>query len=367
MASQFDLIIIGGGIAGSAAALRSAQNGQKAVWFLGSKHTRIRSRSQWVLNLDNIIGFHEDIIKSQILKTLVKAKENKAAELVGAEHYLINNRMIIQNTVERLQRDYKSIEIIEEIAASVEKTDTGFCVHSPAGDYFADAVISATGVMDEQPAVTLLNRAGEPETSPKWIYPFANREQLLYCIRCEGHLTKNETVAILGHGATAAELAMMLFERYENKVFILTNGRNPKFSIEQKKILTAYGIAVKTSKITGIISARPIELKGFVLEGGEEINVKFALVSLGIHRVYNDFARQVGAELLDIDQPVEKRHIRIDRKGETSVRNFFAVGDSAKRPDEPIMKQVYTAMEYAVRAIDTIDSRKRKARRAKFL
>ena len=43
-----DLIIIGGGIAGSAAALRAAQNGLRFTWIYGDKHTRKASRAQWV-------------------------------------------------------------------------------------------------------------------------------------------------------------------------------------------------------------------------------------------------------------------------------------------------------------------------------
>jgi len=95
--------------------------------------------------------------------------------------------------------------------------------------------------------------------------------------------------------------------------------------------------------------------------------VKFALVSLGLHRVYNDLAIELGARLMDENNPEEKRHVWINNKGETSIRGFFTVGDMAKREDEPMMKQVYTAQEYAVRAVDTIDSRRRKVLRAKIL
>lgn len=91
-------------------------------------------------------------------------------------------------------------------------------------------------------------------------------------------------------------------------------------------------------------------------------------MALGLHRVYNDLARDLGAELADAELPEGERHVLIDWKGETSVRGLFAIGDMVKRGDgEPVMKQVYTAQEYAVRAIDSIDRRMRSARRSKLL
>jgi thioredoxin reductase len=53
---------------------------------------------------------------------------------------------------------------------------------------------------------------------------------------------------------------------------------------------------------------------------------------------------------------------------ETSVRGLFAVGDmSRRRGDAPSLKQIYTAQEYAVRAIQAIDRRVRAARRKEIL
>lgn len=106
MSESHDLIVVGGGIGGPAAALRAAQNGVRGVWLFGSKKTRKRSRSQWVMNLDNIVGFHEDVIKKQVLKSLKKAKQEDAAELVASEHHHISNRAITQNTIARIQTGY---------------------------------------------------------------------------------------------------------------------------------------------------------------------------------------------------------------------------------------------------------------------
>ncbi|MFL5423721.1 MAG: hypothetical protein ACJ783_01715, partial [Myxococcales bacterium] len=88
----------------------------------------------------------------------------------------------------------------------------------------------------------------------------------------------------------------------------------------------------------------------------------------GLHRVYNDLARELGAELDARDGPNEdRRHVLVeDATSETSVPGLFAVGDMARRRGpSPSLKQIYTAQEYAVRAVNTIDLRRRRARREK--
>ena len=357
---MFDTVIIGGGIGGSASALRAAQNGLKGLWVLGSKKTRKQSRSQWVMNLDNIVGFHEDIIKEQVIKTLKKHKQDEAVSILENEHYQINNRMLIKNTVQRLEKEYPHIKIVDGVVSHLRKMEGGFEVTYHDETVQSVSIVLTTGVMDEQPSLLKRNRKGDMEETPKWIYPFANREQVLYCIRCEGHLTKNDQVAVFGSTNTAGELAMMLHERYQNKVFIITNGKTLEISADRMNILKHYGVEIISEPIIDLQSEGVKQLRGFVFEKHENVEVKFALVSMGLHRVYNDLARECGARLMDEDQPVEKRHVRINHKGETSVPGLFAVGDMVKREDEPVMKQIYTAQEYAVRAVDTIDSRRRK-------
>ncbi len=196
---MYNIIIIGGGIGGSAAVLRAAQNGMQALWVLGSKKTRKRSRSHWVKNLDNIVGFHEDIIKSQAIKTLKKYKQEEAITFLENEHYHINNRILIKNTIQRIEMGFPNVKIMEGEVTYLKKTDFGFSVRIGDENIEGNSVVLSTGVMDKQPHILKQNKKGEWEETPKWIYPFANREQVLYCIRCEGHLTKNDSVAVLGH------------------------------------------------------------------------------------------------------------------------------------------------------------------------
>jgi len=93
------------------------------------------------------------------------------------------------------------------------------------------------------------------------------------------------------------------------------------------------------------------------------------MVAMGLHRVYNDLARQLGAEIDAADGPEDVRHVLVDdATSETSVRGLFAVGDMSRhRGGTPSLKQIYTAQEYAVRAVQAIDRRERAARRARVL
>jgi thioredoxin reductase len=49
------------------------------------------------------------------------------------------------------------------------------------------------------------------------------------------------------------------------------------------------------------------------------------------------------------------------------VGGLFAIGDMTRHRERPIMKQVYTAQEYAVRAVDKVDARRRQVLRRRLL
>ncbi len=54
-----DAIVVGGGIGGSAAALRAAQHGLSVAWIRGDEGTAGASRARYVYNVDNMIGVHD--------------------------------------------------------------------------------------------------------------------------------------------------------------------------------------------------------------------------------------------------------------------------------------------------------------------
>ena len=364
---QYDLIIVGGGIGGSAAALRAVQYNLNVCWFYGDKQTSKSSRSKWIFNIDNMLGFHEGILKGELLKTFKSPEDDDLRERINETHIHITGSAVLKNTRERIESDYSdNIDIIDKSALSAKREPELFLISDGEFEARSEYVVFATGVMDKQPHV-MKERGGDIVDSTKWIYPFANRETILYCIRCEGHLTREDNAAVIGSGVAAEQLSFMLHERYGIKVSILTNGEELNSDDDTKKLLSEYEIGIHTKRISDVSGEKDGQLRRFVLADGEVVEVRFALVALGLHRVYNDLLIQLGAELDDEGLSDEIRHIRVSKRSETSIPNIFAVGDMAKRAEEVVMKQIYTAQEYAVRAVDSIDYRIRSKKREKIL
>lgn len=362
------LVVIGGGVGGAAAALRAAQYDLRTIWILGDRATHRASRAAYVMNIDNMIGIHPAIVQGKAAEIL-RAEAPDAASRIEDAHMHISTQDLIDNARARITSEYANHVLqVEDRVVDVKQAGRGFRVTIAKGDNWeAPNIVLSTGVMDRQPVIH--KKRGERDLSGiHWVFPYANHEALLYCIRCEGHLTRDRRIAVIGSGIEAAEVALMIRERYDSDVVLLSAGEKPTWNDEKNRLLELEGVTIHHGKLVEIHGTeKGATLRGFTLEGGERVDVEFTFVSMGLHRVYNDLARALGAELEATDAPVEVRHVLVDRNGETSVLDLFSVGDMTRRRDEPVMKQIYTVQEYAVRAIDTIDRRRRRAYRKSLL
>lgn len=373
---SFHVVIVGGGIGGAASALRAAQHGLDLCWVRGDAETAKASRARYVVNVDNMIGVHEGIGKRKVLEALTGPEFAAARAAIEAAHFHIGTSDIVDNAAERLRRDHPDhVTFVDEKAVAARRDGEIFTVSTSSGiDLPTGAVVLATGVMDRQPRVKRTLPGGQVVDEVRWIYPWANAETFLYCILCEGHLVRRSKVAVFGSSESAAQVALMLYERSGASVTLLGNGEALTAATDTRRLLAAYGIVFREERVVDILDAgekpKGASLRGLRLEDGTMIEARFGMVAMGLHRVYNDLARQLGAELDPRDTgPEQVRHVLVDEAAsETSVRGLFAVGDmSRRRGDAPSLKQIYTAQEYAVRAIQAIDRRVRAARRKEIL
>ena len=323
----YQIVIVGGGAAGVMASLRAVLNNDEVLFFPGSTRNKKKSRDFWVKRVENMPGFH----------TYEKAIEhpNKSTlEWIEASEF--------KNKFTNMQN--RGVEQIVKMPEGYFKiTD------SMGAIYKAEFVVICTGIMDIQP-----NIAG----SIKPIFPYANAQTVDYCLRCDGHHTIGKDTAIIGNGQGAAWVAIMLVERYQlPSMTILTNGEEPNFDEDVKVLIKLYKIKIISEEIIEILGdTKRGELKGFKTQSGQEITAQFAFISLGT-MVYNQLAVSLGAT---IDN---RGYVISNEKGMTNIDNVYIAGDIRAG----LKKQIYTAWDSAVDALDDINSKIRLKKRKKLL
>lgn len=319
----YDVAIIGGGSAGTMAALRSVLNNDETILFPGTGKDKKKSRAMWVTKVENMPGHLE-------YKKGIEQPNRESLTWLSSECDLKDKFHWMKN---------KGITEIKKDG------DLFILKDNKEEEYKAQYVIIATGVMDVQPMI-------QGEMAP--IFPYANNQSIDYCLRCDGHHIYGKETGIIGHGNGAGWVAAMLYERYEPPAMkIFTNGETPQFDEEVSSLIEKYGIEVYEGEILGINGdTKAGKLESFEVMGEGIIDVQMSFVSLGMI-VYNELAKSLGAE-------VDNRGFVItNEKGETNIDRLYIAGDLRAG----VKKQIYTAWDTAVDSADDINARIRRHKR----
>lgn len=318
----YPVCVIGGGSAGTMAALRTVLNNDECLFFPGSPKDKKKSRALWVRKVENMpahLGYKRGI------------EDPNAETLKWIAESAFKDKLILQ----------KNIGVV-----SLEKERENFKITDSKGNiHKAQFVILCTGVMDVQPEIK-----GSIET----VFDYANAQTIDYCLICDGHHVLNKRTSVIGHTNSAAWVSIMLYERYQPlNFYILTNGKKAEFADDTKKLIQHYGIKVLESEIAEIEGEdKGKVLKAFILKDGTRVDTDISFVSLGMI-VYNELAKQLNA---DLD---ERGFVKADESGLTSVPGLYVAGDLKANT----RKQIYTAWDNAVSAATAINMKIRSARR----
>jgi len=177
----YDVVIIGGGVAGLSAGIYTARDGFKTLILEGEYESSVEMPGGALLltsSIENFPGFKE-----------------------GAGEELVN--------VIRDQAETFGAEIVTAKASAVEFA-TENCelhiVHSGETSYRAKSVIITTGAIARQ-----LNVPGEAELYGRGVSS---------CATCDGFFFKDKTVAVVGGGDTAVEDALFL-RRFAKQIYLM--------------------------------------------------------------------------------------------------------------------------------------------------
>lgn len=305
----YDMIILGGGGTGLAAAMYAGRLGMNAL-VLGS-------------------SFGSELPVGGVITT-TNLVENYPGfkKLTGFE---------LAKKLEEHARDYSDlVDIKEDRAIRAEKLKNEFKVQTQKEIYEGKTLLFATGTKWKK-----LEVPGSTEFENKGVN---------YCALCDGPLYKNKTVAVVGGSDSAAKDALLLSE-HAKKVYIIYRGEK----IHPEPI--NFERVEKNSKIEVINNTNIKEIAGentvthVILDnkykGSDKLELDAVFVAIG-HIVLSDLAKELGVKTN------QKGEIKINHMtSETNIEGIYAAGDVTDKPFKQLITGVadgctaaYSAYEY---------------------
>ena len=276
MANDYDVLIIGGGLAGLTASIYSARYGLST----GVIEQMMGGAS--IINLEkieNFPGFVEGISGAELGPAAQEQAMNVGVDFIMAEASGI-----------RTDGDYR-------------------IVSSDSGDYRAKAVIIASGSQLKH-----LGIPGEEEF---------NGRGISHCATCDGPMFMGETVGVVGGGDSAADEALTLTEYAEKVMVFHRRDELGAQKILQDRLLRHPKIEIvwnaELQEIIGEDTVSAVRIKNVVTNHEETIGLTGLFVYVGLEP---NSALAEGVSKTD-----NAGHIAVNLLMETSTNGVYAVGD----------------------------------------
>jgi len=204
---------------------------------------------------------------------------------------------------------YNTVSFFQGLAVSGRRiSDDFFEIQESNGDLFrARQLIFATGVKD-----IMLDIPGFAEC---WGI------SVLHCPYCHGYEVRNQPTGILGNGAIAFEMAILI-SNWTNDLIIFTNGIS-LFTEEQERKLSEHHIKIEERKIEKLEHSYG-QLQHILLEDGVPIPIK-AIYHRPSFEQHCHIPESLGCEL------TEDGYLKTDPFQVTTVAGIYACGDNTSR------------------------------------
>ena len=304
----YDVIIVGAGVAGMAAAMYAARLGLQTLCLGASSSSELPVGG--VITTTNVVENYLGFIR-----------------VTGSE---------LATSIEQHARSYDTVTLRNERVQTIEKEDKLFTISTKKTTYHAKALIIATGTKWRQ-----LDIPGSKEFENKGV---------AYCALCDAILFKGKKVCVIGGSDSAVKDALVLSEHAE-QVFIIYRGEKLRAEpINTARVQQRNNIAVVTqTNVTSITGEKKVAsvVLDKAYQGSHLLAVEGVFVAIG-HVVLSELAEKLGVRVN------EKKEIIINHKtSETSMPGVFAAGDVADKPFKQAITGVaegctaaYSAYEY---------------------
>ena len=287
---DFDVLVIGGGPAGAAAAIYAARKG-------------IRT------------GIVAERFGGQVMDTL------------GIENFISVSHTEGPKLVQALEQHVKSYEVDImnlQSASKISKTHDGLEIEIANGAVLkSKAVIISTGARWREMSVP-----GEQEYRNKGV---------AYCPHCDGPLFKGKRVAVIGGGNSGVEAAIDLAGLVSHVTLIEFDHQLRADAVLQKKLFSLPNITVIKSALTKEVLGDGSKVNGLRYQD----RTNNAEHTIELEGIFVQIGLLPNTEWLKGTIDLSPRgEIIVDPKGETSLPGVFAAGDCTTIP----YKQIIIAM-----------------------
>jgi alkyl hydroperoxide reductase subunit F len=299
--APFDVLIVGGGPAGAAAAVYAARKGIRT----GVASERFGGQVLDTLGIENFVS--------------VKETEGPKFALALEEHVRHYEVDIMNLQRAKALKPGELIEVELESGASLK----------------AKTVIVTTGARWRN-----VNVPGEKEYRNKGV---------AYCPHCDGPLFKGKRVAVIGGGNSGVEAAIDLAGIVAHVTLIEYDTKLRADAVLQKKLATLPNVTVLLNAQTTEITGDGQKVNGLAYKdraSGEERRVELEGVFVQIGLVPNTEWLKGAVELSRYGE------IIVDAKGQTSMPGVFAAGDATTVPFKQIIIAAGDGAKAALGAFD---------------
>ncbi|WP_448218431.1 alkyl hydroperoxide reductase subunit F [Endozoicomonas sp. 2B-B] len=290
----YDLLIVGAGPAGAAAAIYAARKG-------------IRTG----LVADRFGG---QVMDTMAIENFISVKETEGPKLVAnlEQHVLAYDVDVMSNQrasalIENNRSAGELIEIQLESGASLK----------------SKTVLMATGARWRE-----MNVPGEQEYRGKGV---------AYCPHCDGPLFKSKRVAVIGGGNSGVEAAIDLAGIVAQVTLIEFDSQLRADEVLQRKLRSLKNVTIITSALTTEVLGDGNKVNGLTYKDrntDDEVSLELEGIFVQIGLVPNTEFLKGAMEL------TPRGEIVVDSRGETSIPGVFAAGDVTTAP----YKQIIIAM-----------------------
>ena len=297
---NYDIAIVGGGPAGMTAALYAARAGKSVVLFEG------------------------EALGGQILPT--RKIENYPA-LPDVDGYTFADGLTKQITA-------LGVVIVYATVAKIEKADTAFAIFANNEEYFAKAVILATGLKHRK-----LGLDGEDALIGRGVS---------FCATCDGMFFRKREVAVVGGGNTAVQDALVLSE-YCSRVYLI----HRRAELRAEKNLAGQMLAKENVEFIGETVIEELEgkenLQSLTLRNVATGAVEYLPVSALFEAIGQLPQNAAFADLVELD---EDGYFLTDNECRTSCPGIFAAGDACRKNVRQLTTAVSDGTVAALSAVE---------------